>query len=139
MKRAFISLSLFLFLFSSFVSAQQVTKLYWEPAEPRVGDDIVVYAEIEGNVSSVTLKYCPVTNGTCFYPKMTYENGIWKYEIDAESGTKMTDGVIDIAIIVNGNVLKEDEIVVKEKSTPGFEMALALIALLFIAKIEIRK
>ncbi|KAA0000241.1 MAG: hypothetical protein FE047_01835 [Thermoplasmata archaeon] len=136
MKKAFVALLLF---FLSFANAQKVTNLYWEPEQPKVGDDIVVYAEIEGNVSNVKLKYCPIANGSCFYEYMTYKDGKWRLKIYAENATEVTDGKIEIAIVADGKVLKEDEIIVEEKSTPGFEIFIALIALFFIAKIKMKK
>ncbi|MBC7081304.1 MAG: hypothetical protein H5T44_03575 [Thermoplasmatales archaeon] len=123
---------LFLLLFSSFASAVNVT---WEPANPGVGDVVTVYAEIENvtSTSVVKLKYCP-TEETCFYENMKYENGKWVAKFNATN-----EGDYEIAVIVDGNVVKEAFIKVKSKSTPGFEIILFSIAILIMAKIKIRK
>ncbi len=123
---------LFLIFFSSFAGAVSVE---WEPKEPEVGDVVTVYAEIENltSTSLVKLKYCP-TNTTCFYEKMKYENGKWVAKFNATN-----EGKCEIAIIVDGNLVEEDFINIKSKSTPGFEIILLSIALLIMAKIKMNK
>ncbi|MEM2935423.1 MAG: hypothetical protein QXF32_03570 [Candidatus Thermoplasmatota archaeon] len=123
---------LFLLLFSSFASAVNVS---WQPPEPKVGDVVTVYAEIENVTSSsvVKLKYCP-TEEACLYEQMRYENGKWVAKFNAAN-----EGDYEIAIIVDGNVIKEDIINVKSKKTPGFEIILISLALLIMAKIKMHK
>ncbi|MEM1514397.1 MAG: hypothetical protein QW228_06640 [Candidatus Aenigmatarchaeota archaeon] len=123
---------LFLLLFSSFASAVNVS---WQPPEPKVGDVVTVYAEIENVTSSsvVELKYCP-TEEVCLYERMKYENGKWVAKFNATN-----EGDYEIAIIVDGNVIKEDVINVKSKKTPGFEIILISLVLLIIAKIKMHK
>ncbi|MBC7128138.1 MAG: hypothetical protein H5T45_00185 [Thermoplasmatales archaeon] len=123
---------LFLILFSSFAGAVNVT---WEPSQPKVGDVVTVYAEIENvtSASVVKLKYCP-NEDACFYEQMKYENGKWVAKFNATN-----EGNFEIAIIVDNNVIKEDIIKVNSKKTPGFEIILISVALLIMAKIKMHK
>jgi len=133
MKKLMLFLLLFLFLA---VNASQ-TKVYWEPTKPKVGDKITVYAEMEGNFSSIMLKYCPNPSSpdVCFFEDMKKVDGKWVASFNADY-----EGKIEIAIIADGNVLYDGYIeVTKEKKTPGFEFALLAIAIAIIAKIKIKK
>jgi|Deesub1362A_J573_1020465.scaffolds.fasta_scaffold03504_7 hypothetical protein len=127
---------LFLFLFS-FANAASIDNIYWEPKEPKPGDNITVYAEISGNVSKVKLQYC--IGDACYFENMVKEGNIWKFVID---GSKVTKGTIEVNIsIENGEkIFKTADIIVKEKKTPGFELLVMLAAIaMIIAKIKIRK
>ncbi len=127
MKKILIALSLF--LISSLSIAQEVKNLYWEPEKPKAGDEITVYAEIDGNVSQITLKYCFLDEKgnitSCQYENMELEDGKWTASFKAE------DKDIEISIIE----------VEKEKKTPSFFVYMVIVAIVIamMAKIKIRK
>ena len=138
MKKILIVLSLF--LISSLSIAQEVKNLYWEPEKPKAGDEITVYAEIDGNVSQITLKYCFLDEKgnitSCQYENMELEDGKWTASFKAE------DKDIEISIIVDGEVMEDKIIEVeKEKKTPSFFVYMVIVAIVIamMAKIKIRK
>ena len=117
-------------------NAFSIGRIYWEPENPKAGDDITVYAEIDGNATSVVLQWC--IGDACFYPEMEKVGDVWKAVIP---GDKVSKGVIELNVTAeNGEkVFKTAEITVKEKSTPRFEFIFIAIALTALISIKIRK
>lgn len=117
-------------------NAFSIERIYWEPENPKAGDDITVYAEIDGNATSVVLQWC--IGDACFYPEMEKVGDVWKAVIP---GDKVSKGVIELNVTAeNGEkVFKTAEITVKEKSTPRFEFIFIAIALTALISIKIRK
>ena len=135
-------LPLFIIFMFSFSYAAEIKNVYWEPAEPKPGDDITVYAEIEGNVSSVAIQYC--IGEACFPATMEkVSDNLWKFVIDGE---QVKEGKIEVNVTINVNgskIYMEKEIEVKkEGKTPGFEMIAvvsAIVAVAMLVKIKSRK
>ncbi len=135
-------LPLFILFMFSMGYAAEIKDIYWEPGEPKPGDDITVYAEIDGNVSSVAIQYC--IGDACFPATMEKAgDNLWKFIIPGE---QVSEGKIEVNVSINvdGNkIYMEKEIEVKkEGKTPGFEMVgiiAAIAAVAMLVKVKSKK
>ncbi len=133
-KIFFLPLLLFLFSISN---AAVIKNVYWEPENPKPGQSITVYAEIEGNVSNVRLQYC--IGDACFPVDMKKEGNLWVATID---GSEVKEGKIEVNVTADseeGKIYMEKEITIKGKSTPGFEFLVAIAAIALLVKIKSKK
>ena len=133
-KIFFLPLLLFLFSLSN---AAVIKNVYWEPENPKPGQSITVYAEIEGNVSNVRLQYC--IGDACFPVDMKKEGNLWVATID---GSEVKEGKIEVNVTADseeGKIYMEKEITIKGKSTPGFEFLVAIAAMALLVKIKSKK
>jgi len=136
MRKTFLPFFL-LFLFS-LSNAAVIKDIYWEPKNPKPGDDIIVYAEIEGNVSNVRLRYC--IGEACFPVDMKKEGNLWVATIN---GSEVKEGKIEVNVTADsdeGKIYMKKEIAIKgDDSTPGFELLAGIVAIALLVKIKSRK
>lgn len=130
MKKKFFIFFFFLF-FPLTVNALQIKNIYWEPKEPKEGDTITVYAEVEGNASLVKLEYC--IGGACYPVNMEKIGNLWKGSFKAKKGE------INITIMAkedNNTIYEERKIYVKEKKMPSLELIVILFAIAIAIKMK---
>ncbi len=128
--KKFLSFLIISFIFYSVipVNALNIKNIYWEPAEPVDGEKVTVYAEIEGNVTSVTMQYC-IGDACYLMDVQKVGENLWKGNFTAKKGD------IEIKVIVKEDdepITKKKIMHVKAKKTPGFEVIILLLAIIYI-------
>lgn len=128
--RKLIYILLFLLFATAIANAIEIKKVYWEPSHPKEGDAVMVYAEIEGNISEVKLQYC--IGDTCYYLSMEKVGELWKASFEAVKGK------IEINITAKNDeqVYWNGEMMVKEKKMPGFEIFAVVIAIITMLRLK---
>jgi len=102
------------------------------PQKPKKGEVVTVYATLNANQSqNVKLEYC--VNDACFFQDMHYENGKW-----IGNFTMPNAKVVEVKILVDGNIVWHTNITAAEKHTPSFEASFAIFAM-FITIIMARR
>ncbi len=104
----------------------------WSPQKPKKGEVVTVYATLNANQSQhVKLEYC--IKDACFFQDMHYENGKW-----VGNFTMPNAKVVEVKILVDGNIVWHTNITAAEKHTPSFEVSFVIFAM-FIAIVMARR